>query len=136
MLTLLLQVAAIVQLIVASLNLGLTRLLGWKHELERMPPLMSQVFHVHSWFISLTLVIFAVLTWRFASEMAAGDSDVATWLAGAIGTFWGVRTLFQVFYYSPSHWRSRRGPTVVHVVLLLVYGSMSAVYLLAAAQGR
>ena len=135
-LPLLLQLAAIVQLVVGLLALVLTQLLGWKDDLERMPLLMRQVFHVHSWFISLTLAIFAVLTWRFASEMAEGDSGPATWLAGAIGTFWGVRTLLQIVYYSPSHWRGRLGPTVVHIALLLVYGSMSAVYILAASQGR
>ena len=134
-LAVLLQVAAIVQLIVALLNLALTRILGWQHPLQRVPPLMREVFHVHSWFISLTLAIFAVLTWRFASAMVGGESDPATWLAGAIGIFWGVRTVLQVFYYSPSHWRGRPGPTVLHFALLLVYGSMSAVYLLAVLGG-
>lgn len=133
-LVLLLEVAAIVQMVVAALALFLTQLLGWKHELERVPLLLKQVFHVHSWFISLTLAIFAVLTLRFASEMADGDRGPATWLAGAIGVFWAVRTVLQIVYYSPSHWRGRTGPTVVHIALLLVYGSMSAVYLWAAAR--
>lgn len=130
-LAVLLQVAAIVQFIVALLNLALTRIVGWQHQLQRVPPLMREVFHVHSWFVSLTVAIFAVLTWRFASAMVEGSSEPATWLAAAIGIFWGVRTMLQIFYYSPSHWRGRLGPTVLHVALLLVYGSMSAVYLLA-----
>ena len=39
-LAVLLQVAAIVQLIVALLNLALTRILGWQHLLQRIlfPP--------------------------------------------------------------------------------------------------
>ena len=109
-LAVLLQVAAIVQFIVALLNLALTRIVGWQHQLQRVPPLMREVFHVHSWFVSLTVAIFAVLTWRFASAMVEGSSEPATWLAAAIGIFWGVRTMLQIFYYSPSHWRGRLGP--------------------------
>jgi len=125
----LLKVAAAIQAIVSVLNLQLCRWLGWKRELAQVPLLIRQVFHVHSWFISLTLAIFAVLTWRFAADMAEGHQPNATWLATAIGIFWLVRTLVQVAYYSPSHWRGRRGPTVVHIALSVTYGGMSALYL-------
>ncbi|MHC4107844.1 MAG: hypothetical protein ACYSTY_07155 [Planctomycetota bacterium] len=121
--------AAILQAVVALLNLQLARWLGWKPELARLPPLVRQVFHVHSWFLSLTLAIFAVLTWRFATEMAEGHQPIATWLATAIGVFWLVRTVIQLAYYSPGHWRGRRGPTITHIALFVTYGTMSALYL-------
>ena len=127
----LLKVAAAIQVAVAVLNLQLAHWLDWKRDLARLPLLIRQVFHVHSWFISLTLAIFAVLTWRFASEMAGGHQPAATWLATAIGMFWLVRTLVQVAYYSPSHWRGRGGPTLANIVLLVTYGGMSALYLIA-----
>ena len=44
--------------------------------------------------------MFAVLTWRFAREMATGTIPIAVWLAAAIGIFWGIRAVMQWTYYS------------------------------------
>ena len=129
---LLLQIVAAAQLGIAILNLFLTRLLDWRDEIARMPLLLREVFYIHAWFISITLLIFAVMTWRFAGEMAGGANEVCRWLAAGIGVFWAIRTVLQVAYYSSSHWRGRLDRTVIHVVLLLLYGGFAAVYFLSA----
>ena len=51
------------------------------------------------------------------------------WLGACIGVFWGVRTVLQMTYYSSSHWRGKPGLTLVHVMLLVLYGGLSMVYL-------
>ena len=132
----LLEIAAAAQLIVSVVNLWLVRLLGWRVQLERLPLLMREVFRVHTWFISVTLTIFAVMTWRFASEMATGANAACVWLAALVAVFWGFRTVLQMAYYSASHWRGKLGRTAIHVTLLVVYGGMALVYGLAAAHGR
>ena len=129
-----LRCAAVGQLFVAALNLCLVRLMGWQHDLARLPLLPREVFHVHSWFISFTLAIFAALTWRFAGEMAGGDSRIARWLCGAIGIFWGFRAVLQWSYYSHEHWRARRAFAALHWLLFLSYGGLAAVYLRAGLQ--
>ncbi len=126
------KAAAAMQFGIALLNLGLERLMGWREDMARMPLLIREVHRVHAWFISVALAIFAALTWHFAPEFAAGSNPVCRWLAGGIGIFWGVRTILQVAYYSSSHWRGRTGRTVIHVLLLFIYGGFTAVYLLAA----
>jgi len=124
-----LKIVAVLQLGVAVLNLFLTRLLKSQEDLDKMSLLPRQVFNVHSWFVSIMLVIFGVLTFRFADQMVSGQSEPALWIAAAAGIFWGIRTVIQMVYYSPSHWWGKTGRTVIHVVLLLVYGAMSATYL-------
>jgi len=131
-LSLLLRIAASAQLAIALLNLFLVRLLEWKADLDRMPLLLREVFHVHCWFISITLGIFGVMTLRFADAMAASGNDACQWFAAGIGIFWGTRTVLQVTYYSSSHWRGRAGRTVIHAVLLATYGGLALVYLLTA----
>lgn len=123
-----LQLAAAAQLGIAALNLCLPRLLGWKDDLARLPLLIREVFHVHAWFISVTLVIFAVMTWRFAGDMASGASAACRWLAACIGVFWAVRTVLQVTWYSGSHWRGQPGRTVIHIALLAIHGGFAIVY--------
>ena len=131
-LSLSLLAAAGLQLAVSVLNLFLVPLFKWKPDLQRMPLLLREVFQVHAWFISVTLGIFAIMTWRFAPEMAAGHDTVCRWLAACIATFWAIRTVLQVTYYSNSHWRGQPDRTIAHVALLLIYGGFAFVYFWAA----
>ena len=131
-----LYIAAAAQLAVAVLNLFLVRIMKWEESVARMPQLVREVFHVHAWFITITLVIFGVVTIRFAGELAAGTNDLGRWLAAGIGIFWLIRWLMQFFYYNSSHWRGKRTETIVHIVLIFLYGSLAGVYLLTAFQGQ
>src|SRR3712207_4075595 len=100
-----LRIAAVAQFAIALINLSLVRLMNWRADLERMPLLIREVFHVHLIFITITVATFAVLTWRFASEIAARANATAVWLAAAIGIFWAIRSVVQWTHYSGSHWR-------------------------------
>jgi hypothetical protein len=125
----LLQTVAGMQLVIAALNLFLVPLLQWKDDLKRMPLLLREVFQVHAWFITITLAIFGIITFRFVDDFAAETNPLSRWLAMGIGLFWVIRTILQVTYYSSSHWRGRLGRTAVHIVLLAVYGGFATVYL-------
>lgn len=120
---------ALGQLFVAGLNLCLPRILDWREPLAAMPLLVRQVFHMHSFFISMTCAAFAVMT---AWVVVDGGAHARV-VAGCIGSFWLLRTLAQVFYYSSEHWRGQRSETVIHFVLLMAYGGMAALYLWVAA---
>lgn len=128
----LLILAAIGQLTVAILNLRLEKILGWGPAIAAMPDLVREVFVVHKWFVSITLVIFGVLTIQFAPEFAGAGNEIARWLAAGIAVFWAIRTGIQWFYYGANHWRGKARETLVHWTLTLVYGAWAAVYLLAA----
>ena len=128
----LLRIAAAAQLAIALLNLLLVRLLEWKADLDRMPLLLREVFHVHCWFISITLGIFGVMTLRFADAMAASSNETCRWLTAGIGIFWAIRTVLQTTYYSSGHWRGRPVRPAMHVALLATYGGLALVYALSA----
>jgi len=128
----LLRIAAAAQLAIALLNLFLVRLLDWKADLDRLPLLLREVFHVHCWFISITLGIFGVMTLRFADAMAASSNETCRWLTAGIGIFWAIRTVLQVTYYSSGHWHGRPVRTAMHVALLATYGGLALVSGLAA----
>ncbi|MFT4640849.1 MAG: hypothetical protein ACI8T1_004182 [Verrucomicrobiales bacterium] len=106
-----LQAAAIGQIALAILNFTLPTMLGWHGELAKLSQLPREVFHVHSWFISITVALFGVLTWRFAHDFATGSSVIGTWLAKGDGIFWAIRL-------------------VIHFFLTFICGGWAAVYLL------
>ena len=124
-------IAAAAQFVIAVLNLFLVRIMKWEEPVAQMPQLVRDVFHVHSCFITITLVIFGVVTMRFAGELAAGTNDLGRWLVCGIGLFWLIRWVMQFFYYNSSHWKGKRAETIVHIVLIFLYGSFAGVYLLA-----
>ena len=127
-----LRAAAIAQFAVAILNFFLIRIMKWRADLERAPLLVREVFLIHVVFISITLSIFAVLTWRFAHQIATAANPLAIWLALAIGLFWLARSIMQWSHYSSSHWRGDRLRTLIHWTLFLGYGAMAVVYFAAA----
>ncbi len=127
-----LRAAALTQFAVAILNLFLIRIMKWEPDLDRAPLLIREVFRIHVVFISITLSIFAVLTWRFAHEIASAASPLAIWFAVAIGLFWLARSAMQWLHYSASHWRGDAPRTVIHWALFLGYGAMATVYLTSA----
>jgi hypothetical protein len=129
-----LRITALTQILLAGLSLSLPRVLNWKPEMARMSLLLRQVFEIHGWFIALTLLIWGILTWRFAAEMAVHPSPLARWLCGAIGFFWGLRTVLQWTHYSASHWRGIPVRTLIHWTVFLGYGAWTLVYFTAAFQ--
>ena len=131
-LELFLRLAAIAQLGVVVLNLFLVRLMNWRRDLNAMPLLIREVFQIHVYFISITLAIFGVLTWRFAPEIAHGANPLCVWLAIGIGVFWAIRSVMQWSHYSAVHWRGDGVRTLIHWALFLGYGAFAGVYFTAA----
>lgn len=127
-----LHLVAAAQVGLAVLSCLLPRIMRWEADIARMPLLVRDVFVIHSWFISLTLLIWGVLTWRFAPEMARAPTDLSRWLCGAVAVFWGLRCVLQWSHYSPSHWRGIPSRTVIHWTLFLGYAVWAGVYALAA----
>lgn len=124
-----LRAAAIAQFGIAVLNFSLVRIMKWTPDLDRLPLLIREVFQVHLIFISVTVATFAVLTWRFAREMATGGTPMAVWLALAMGIFWGIRAAMKWTHYSRTHWQGDTARTLMHWLLFLGYGALALVYL-------
>ncbi|WP_009966030.1 hypothetical protein [Verrucomicrobium spinosum] len=130
----LLRFVAVLQLGLAVLSFFLPRIMKWEGDISRMSLLVRDVFTIHSWFISITLIIWGVLTWRFAPEMAHAPTELSRWLCGAMGLFWGIRCVLQWTHYSPAHWRGIPSRTVIHWVLFFGYAAWTTVYAMAALQ--
>ena len=126
--------AAVGQIAIAGLNMRLDKMLDWDKELSGVSKLLQEVFVVHKWFITITLLIFGIITIRFAEPIGSAAFEMTRWFAAGVGIFWAIRTGIQWFYYSSSHWKGDKGRTVIHSILSISYGGCAAVYLLAAFQ--
>jgi hypothetical protein len=97
----LLWLAGFVQLAIASANVFLPAKLNYKENLSRVSPIIRQIFVVHSVYIVGVVLLFAVLTFGFAGELASGHG-LGRFLAAAIAVFWLFRAPVQLLYYDSS----------------------------------
>jgi hypothetical protein len=118
--------AGLLQIAIASANFFLPRKLKYQENLERVAPIIRQIFVVHSAYIVGVLLLFAALTLGFASELASGRG-LGRFLAAGIAVFWLFRAPVQLLYYDASLRRTNRlgdmAFTAAAIFLTVAYGA-------------
>ena len=125
---LLLQLAAAVQLLILTASVLTPRVLDWRKNLAVLHPFLRKLFWVYGVFIVMVIIAFAILTFRHADAIAAGE-PVARSLCFFITIFWGARLFVQFAIFDPrpflTNWIYRVGYhalTFTFAFLVLVYG--------------
>lgn len=122
-----LRVAGFLLLLLAAVHPLLPRALGWGEDLRKLTLVNRQIFLVHVGFIVLLLILFGVLALCFAPELAA-RSRLARVILTGLTVFWGLRLVTQLFVYDRSLWRGHSRNTAVHVLALLLWSYLTAVF--------
>jgi len=127
-LLLLLWVAGFVQVAIVAANVFLPGKLKYRENLSRVSPIIRQIFVVHSAYIVGVVLLFAVLTFGFAGELASGRG-LGRFLAAAIAVFWLLRAPVQLLYYDSSLRKENRlgdvALTTAALFLAATYGAAS-----------
>jgi hypothetical protein len=121
-----LWLAAFVQVLIAGSNFFLPRKLKYQQNLERVAPIIRQIFVLHSFYIVGVLLLFAALTTGFAPELASGRG-LGRFLAAGIAVFWLFRAPVQLLYYDAALRRTNRlgdiAFTSAAIFLTVAYGA-------------
>src|SRR5260370_7971672 len=96
-----LWLAGFVQIAIATANLFIPKKLNYQENLARVAPIIRQIFVVHSVYIVGVVLLFAVVTFGFAAELASGQGLVR-FLASALALFSLFPTPFLLFYYTSA----------------------------------
>src|SRR5207245_775212 len=123
----LIEVAGVVQLLIASANFFLPRKLRYAEKLTRVDTIIRQVFIVPSVYIVLMLAGLAGLCLVFPHELA-GASRLGRCLAGFCAVFWGLRVPIQLFYYDPA---LRRQNLAMHILFSAAFIFLATVFTVA-----
>lgn len=118
-----LQAAGLIQLAIAVANIWVPGKLNARENLSRVSPMLRNVFIVHWVYIVLVLVIFSVLCFFFAPELASGTA-LGRFLSGSMAFFWLARVGFQLFYYDAAVRRQNRLADVAFIFAVLFLGSV------------
>jgi hypothetical protein len=128
-----LWLAGFVQVAMASANLFIPKKLNYRENLARVAPIIRQVFVVHSVYIVSVVLLFAVLSFGFAPELASGRG-LGRFLAASMAIFWLFRTPVQLLYYDASLRRTNRlgdvAFTSAALFLTITYGAAAFAHVL------
>lgn len=123
-LELLLRIAGAGLILLAILHVPIGRRLRWSEDAMRLMPVNRSIFHVHTFFICLVLLLMG-LPCLLDPSIFTATSRAGAWLSWSISTFWATRLYFQWFVYPADLWRGKRMETVVHACGLLQAGWIS-----------
>jgi len=113
-----LWLAGFVQVAIASANLFIPKKLNYRENLSRVAPIIRQIFVVHSVYIVGVVLLFAVVTFGFATELASGRG-LGRFLAAAMALFWLCRAPVQLLYYDASLRQTNRAGDVAFTLAAL-----------------
>lgn len=119
--------AGAVQLAIAGANFPAKKILPIGADLERVSPIVRQIYRVQHAYIVGLLVLLAAASALYAREILAGGP----W-AALLAVFWGARLLIQRFYYDPD---VRRRHRAADVVFTLAFAYLTTIFAVAAAGG-
>ena len=123
----LLRVAGGGLIVLAALHIPISRRLQWREECTRLSPANEAVFHVHTLFICVVLVLMGLPS-LFAPEVLLERTALAKWIAVSWASFWAIRLYCQWFVYPLTLWKGKRSETATHWIFTCMWICLTALY--------
>lgn len=122
-----LRIAGAGLVIQAFAHIHLQKRLNWTEEAARMSPFNAAVFHVHTFFICLVLVMMG-LPLAIDPGLLLEKSKIGAWATWSLCVFWGCRLWCQWFTYDPAWWKGQRFETAMHWVFTGVWLALTVIF--------
>ena len=123
----LLELCGLLLIGLALLHLIFPTYFHWKEELARISLINRQMMIVHTFFIALTVFLMGLLCVTSADLLTS--TPLGKRIALGFGVFWAIRLAIQCFGYSAELWRGKRMETTVHVLFILLWSTLTTVFL-------
>ncbi len=127
LLTLLLRIAGGGLLLLAILHVPIGKQLKWSEEARRMSRTNESIFHVHTFFICVVLVMMGLPS-LLEPSIFLQSSRAGLWLSWSISVFWWMRLHFQWFVYPAELWRGKRMETAIHLWFTFVWTALALLF--------
>mgnify|MGYP005989626673 CR=1 FL=1 len=124
--TLLLQITGVLLIFLGLAHSLFNRHFNWIAELKKVNLITRQVFHVHHFFVALTVTLMGILCLIYPEDLQTTPLGRAICLG--LGFFWLCRLFIQFFGYSSELWKGRTFETVVHCLFGLLWLSLTVLF--------
>jgi len=102
--------------------------LNWRSELSRLSSFNRKIILNYYAYVGLMILTWAVLTVLLRQELINGDR-AAICLAAVMGSFWGMRVLVDLFFFSHKDWPPGASMTIGHACLTTLFCLLTATYI-------
>ena len=126
-LTSLLRIAGTGLILLAFLHIPIGKKLGWREDARKLSPVNEQVFHVHTFFLCLIIILMG-LPCLFMPAIFLEKSFAGLWVSASFAVFWAMRLFFQFFVYRSDLWRGKRLETFVHYLFAMIWFSLATLF--------
>jgi len=114
-----LQFTGTLLIMLSLLHIAFPRYFKWEKEFAQVSLINRQMMYIHTFFISLTVLMMGILCLTSAGEMI--NTRLGNDIALGLGVFWLIRLLFQFFGYSTRHWKGKGKETFIHVLFSILW---------------
>jgi hypothetical protein len=121
-----LKIAGILLILLALGHFIFPKYFNWKNDLSNVSLINRQMMYIHTFFIALVLFLIGLLCLTSTNEII--ETDLGNRLSLGLGIFWAIRFIIQLFGYSSKLWKGKRFETAVHILFLLLWCYLSAVF--------
>lgn len=118
-------------LLLSLAHIPIGRHLRWREDAARLSPVNRDVFHVHTLFICVVLVLMG-LSCLLDPRIFLERTRAGAWLCWSYAAFWALRLYCQWFVYAPAHWRGKSFETAMHAIFTVIWIALATLFLLCA----
>ena len=123
----LVRMAGLAQIALVAGSFAIPRILNWKTELDKVQPLIKQMFWTYAAYILVVNLCFGLVSLLAYNDLL-NRSMLAMLVTGFIAVYWVSRVLIQFFYFDranlPAGWWHR----FAEVLLVTLFIFLSVVY--------
>lgn len=127
---LLVALAGVGQIVLALASTAIPHILNWRAELQKIHPLIKQIFWVYACYILVFNLCFGLVS-AFCYADLTNASPLARMLTGFIAVYWLTRLSIQFFIFDRSNFPAGIWHRIGEVALVSLFVFLSAVYSLA-----
>ena len=108
-------------------HIHLHKRLKWSEEAARMSPFNAAVFHVHTFFICVVLVMMG-LPLLVDPALILERSRPGAWAAWFLCIFWGCRLVCQFVTYKREWWEGKKFESAMDTVFTGVWAALTIIF--------
>ena len=119
--------AGIGQIALVLGSLAIPKILRWKVELNKVQPLIKQIFWTYAGYILVTNLCFGLVS-VFADKALIDKSFLATAVTGFICLYWLSRIIIQFFYFDRKSFPMGKILLAGEIILIALFVFLTIVY--------
>ena len=113
---------------IALLHYFFPKYFKWKQELSSLSIINRQMMYVHTFFISLMLLLIGILCLTSTTDLLT--TNLGKRVSLGIAIFWITRLWIQFFGYSSELWKGKSFETIAHILFTIFWTYFSTIFLL------